>query len=403
MTEKLYYADAALLAFDAATLNVHATDGGCEAELDRTCFYPGGGGQPSDRGILGGVPVTDVLTRDERIIHVLGGMVKPGTLRGEVDGARRRDFMSQHTGQHIFSQALVRAGALETVSVHFGDDDTTIELKAASVDDQVLRAAEDMANGIIKENRPVLLHETDRDGVTAFPLRRTPPDAGRLRIVEVKDFEFAACGGIHVATTGEVFLLKVTAQERIRGRVRLHLMIGRRAFDDYGRKISLIQDLSRELTCGEAFLRGRVQELLAREKDSARELRRLQIAQATTDADDSVAAARGIGGAVCVRRVFTSSGSEYLKAFVERVTATPGRVCIAIDQEAEGFQWIVAHSLGKDLELGGFMPGLYGIANAKGGGRGERMQGRGGTAEAIALFADAIEAGIARGLERSRE
>jgi len=402
VTEKLYYNDPGMLAFDASVLDMCEADGHYEIELDRTCFYPGGGGQPSDRGTLGGQQVIDVLTREDRIIHVVEHAVGPGTVHGQVDGMRRRDFMAQHTGQHIVSQALLRVGNLETVSVHFGYEDTTIELKAGSVDEKVLRAAEDLANGIIKENRRVVLHEIDRGEAHRFPLRRTPPDAGRLRIVEVQDFEWAACGGVHVSSTGEIFLVKVTSQERIRGRVRLHLMIGTRAFDDYGRKISILQDLSRDLTCGEEFLRARVQEVISREKDSVRELRRLQLGQAIADADDSVSAGRGLGGAVCVRRVFTSTGSEYLKAFVERVIATPGRICIAIDRSAESFQWMVAHSLGKGLELGDLVPALYPIADAKGGGRGDRMQGIGSVIEAVAQFADAIEAEIARRLEGNR-
>jgi alanyl-tRNA synthetase len=401
VTEKLYYQDPHMLAFDARTIAVAAGDGHWEVELDRTCFYPGGGGQPSDRGSLGGVPVVDVIAREDHIVHLLERPVDPGALHGEVDGGRRRDFMAQHTGQHVFSQALLRAGALETVSVHFGDDETTIELKAASAEDAVLRAAEDIANGIIMENRPVILHETDRDGVKSFPLRRTPPDAGRLRIVEVRDFEFAACGGIHVTSTGEIFMVKVTSAERIRGRVRLHLMIGRRAFADYGRKIALLQDITRELTCGEAVVRGRVHELLVREKESARELRRLHIGQANADADDSVSAARGIGSALFVRRIFASAGPDYLKAFAERVVASPGRICVAMDQGETGFQWIVAHSLGAGVELAAFMPGLYDIAGAKGGGRGERMQGMGSSPEAITLFADAIEGEMTRVLQRS--
>jgi alanyl-tRNA synthetase len=306
--------------------------------------------------------------------------------------------MAQHTGQHIFSQALVRAGGLETVSVHFGEEETTIEVKADAVKEGVLRAAEDAANAVIKENRPVLVHEVDPSEVSRFPLRRTPPDVGRLRIVEVKDFDFAACGGIHVATTGEVFLVKAVSVEKIRGRARVHVMIGRRALEDYGKKTALLQELSRALTCGEPFLLARVQELLAREKEATHELRRLRVAQAATDADDSASAASSIGPALCVRRVFDAAGPEYVKAFAERVVAVPGRVVIALDRGDDGFQWIVAHSLGEALDLAGVVPALLEAADAKGGGRGSRMQGVGARAESAAPFADAIEAALARRL-----
>jgi alanyl-tRNA synthetase len=306
--------------------------------------------------------------------------------------------MEQHTGQHIVSQALMRAGSLPTVSVHFGEEHTTIELAAESVDDRTLERAEEMANGVIKENRRVILHEIDSTEASRFPLRRTPPDAGRLRIVEVDSFDWAACGGVHVASAGEVFLIKAVATERIRGRVRVHLMMGRRALRDYGRKVALAQELSRALTCGESFIADRVRELMTGARESAKELRRLRLAQAAAEADGAIASAQRVGGVTCVRQVFDAAGQEYLKAFVERVVAVPGRVVIAIDRHADGFQWIAAHSLGGRLELPAILPPLFEIAGARGGGRGARMQGAGTRSDAAAAFAEAVEAELGRRL-----
>ncbi len=398
MTEKLYYRDPELLEFDSRTVDVTEREGRCEVELAATCFYPGGGGQPCDLGTIGGARVVEVSMQDERIVHVLESPIEAGAVHCSVDAERRHDFMAQHTGQHIFSQALVRAAELETVSVHLGDDDTTIELNTGAVDGAALRAAEEIANGIIKENRPVLTHEIDRSELARFPLRRAPPDQQRLRIVEVQSYDWAACAGIHVASAGQVFLLKVAWQEKIRGHARIHLLMGRCAFEDYGRKLTLVQDLCRSLTCGEEFLVGRVQELLKKEKESSRELRRLQLAQAVADADDSVSAAITVNGAVCVRRIFNEAGGEYLKAFIERVVAVPGRVAIAVDRGPDSFQWIVAHSLSAGLSLTEIIPGLLTIGGAKGGGKPDRMQGVGSRNDSIAQFADALEGGILRKL-----
>lgn len=402
MTEKLYYGDSSLLEFDARALEIEMRNGRCEVLLDRTCFYPGGGGQPCDLGTLGGARVLAVVYREDDIVHVVEPALGPEnarvSLHGSVDAQRRRDFMEQHTGQHIFSQALLRAGKLETVSVHFGDADTTIELKADAVEEGTLRAAEELANTVIKENRPVLLHEVDPSEASRFPLRRTPPDAGRLRILEIQGFDYAACGGVHLASTGGVFLIKAVAQEKIRGRVRIHAMMGRRAWEDYARKVSILQGLTRTLTCGEEHVLGRVEELLNSERESTRELRRLRVGQAAADADAAASAAPALGGARYLRRVFDAAGSEYLKAFAERVIATPGRVVIAIDRGTDGFQWIAAHSIGDSLDLAQIVPSFFEIAGAKGGGRGARMQGVGTRNEAIAMFADAIEGELARRL-----
>ncbi len=404
MTEKLYYAEPSLLDFDASVIRCSPAGAAWEAVLDRTCFYPGGGGQPSDRGTLNGVPVLDVRELDDgQIVHVLDREVPAGPIHAIVDAARRRDFMEQHTGQHIFSQALVRAGSLETVSVHLGDEDTTIEVKAQSVEDSVLRAAEEIANEVIREHRPVILHEIDRSEVSKFPLRRTPPDEGRLRIIEVKDYDWAACGGVHVASAGEVFMVKAVSQEKIRGRVRIHILIGRRAFQDYGRKVALTQSLSRLLTCGEETLLARVQDMMAAQQEAARELRQLRTAQAAVDAEAAVAGGRRLGEAVLVRAVFDAAGPDYLKAFAEHVVAAPGRVVLAADKAPQSFQWIVAHSLGDGVELSTAVMPHFAVADAKGGGRGSRMQGVGTRVGSLAEFLDAVEADVSRVLSGRKE
>jgi alanyl-tRNA synthetase len=212
-----------------------------------------------------------------------------------------------------------------------------------------------------------------------------------LRIIEVESYDWAACGGVHVASTGEIGLVKAVGQERIRGRVRVHVMMGQRALDDYGRKIALAQALSRELTCGEADILGRVQDMQTAARENTRELHRLQVNQAKADADAAMAGAQPLGAALSVRRIFEAAGADYLKAFAERVIATPERVVLAVDRSEDGFQWIVAHSLSRSLDLSTFIPGLLATAAAKGGGRGARMQGVGADREAIPGFLDAIE------------
>ena len=401
MTEKLYYADPGRLEFDAAIVrSADLPGGGCEVVLDRTCFFPGGGGQPADRGTLGGAAVTGVREESNGdIVHVLEGPVPQGRVPGAVDAARRRDFMAQHTGEHILAQALLQAGGLHTISVHFGDEEATIEVKADAIDDSVLAEAERIANRVIRENRRILIHEVHRSEASRFALRRAPPaEEERLRIVEVEGFDLVGCSGVHVRSTGEVFLIKAVSQEKIRGRVRLHVLIGDRAFRDYSRKVTLSQSLSRALTCGEDAILARVQDLQAAQLEAAREKKRLVGERAAADADAAVAAGRRIGDAVLVRRVLDRAGADYLKAFVERVTGAAGRVCIALDRGADSFQWIVAHSLEGGPELSAIVSPRMAEAGAKGGGRGARMQGVGARPQALEQFARVLEEDLARAL-----
>ena len=207
MTEKLYYADPERLEFDAAVVRaVPLPDGRHEVVLDRTCFYPGAGASRRTGARSAGAAVLDVREEpDGEIVHVLQGPIPRRSGTGAVDAARRRDFMAQHTGEHIFSQALLRAGGLETVSVHFGDDDTTIEVKAEAVEDGYWRRRKRSPTASSGRTAVVIHHEIDRSEVSRFPLRRTPPEEEqRLRIVEVEGFDWVGCGGVHVRSTGDV-------------------------------------------------------------------------------------------------------------------------------------------------------------------------------------------------------
>lgn len=393
MSERLYHRDPYLFEFDATIVSSTERDGRREVVLDDTAFYPGGGGQPCDRGTLAGAPVIEVKYAGEEIAHVVDAPfeIGPGSrVHGVVDAERRLDFMAQHTGQHILSQALLAVGGLATVSVHFGEETTTIEVASASVEGPVLAKAEDLANTVIRENRTVRVHEVDPSEASRFPLRRTPPDAGRLRIVEVDSFDWAACGGVHVASAGQVGPIKIVSQEKIRGHARIHVIMGRRALADYGRRIALLQELSRLLTCGEGEMAARVSELVAADKEKTRELRRLRLEQAAADADGALA-----DGAVLVRRLFDGAGAEYLKAFAERIVASPGRIVIAVDRAADSFQWIVSHSLEAGPDLSAIVTPLLPMADARGGGRGGRVQGSGRNVAAVEPFMQAVADAIA--------
>ena len=129
MSERLYHRDPYLFEFDATVVSSTERDGRREVVLDDTAFYPGGGGQPCDRGTLAGAPVVEVKYAGEEIAHVVDApfALGPGSrVHGVVDAEWRLDFMAQHTGQHIISQALLAVGGLATVSVHFGEETTTI-------------------------------------------------------------------------------------------------------------------------------------------------------------------------------------------------------------------------------------------------------------------------------------
>ena len=208
MTELLFYDDPSRTDFEADVVEVTTYHGRPALVLSRTAFYPEGGGQPADRGVIGDATVVDVAKSDGVVYHVVDvespAHIAGTTVRGMVDTARRRDFMQQHTGQHILSACLLEVGGHNTVSVHQGDEYTTIEVSSEQVTEDEIAAVQRMANDAIEADLPVETIFVDESEIGNYPLRRPPKVSGTVRLVRIGQLDCVACGGVHLTRTGQV-------------------------------------------------------------------------------------------------------------------------------------------------------------------------------------------------------
>jgi alanyl-tRNA synthetase len=304
-TERLYYADAYCADFAGRVLATRAEGDRLAVALDRTAFYPTGGGQPNDTGELtapsGRAQVVDVTSDDDLVWHwfsheVLAADWQAGTpVTGAVDWLRRFDHMQQHTGQHILSQAFIETCGAETVAFHLGVTYSTIDLARADLDGGVVAAAEGAANRVVDRALPVTAGYVTPEELAALPLRRAPKVTENIRIVQVAGFDWSACGGTHVANSSQVGLIKVTATERRGAELRVTFLCGGRARADYDRLHGLAQGLVARFTTGQdeilAAVDRRAAELDALRKELA-DLER-QWVEAAADALWAAAESRG--------------------------------------------------------------------------------------------------------------
>lgn len=269
MTERLYYTDAYLRSFDARIVD-RASDGRT-VYLDRTAFYPTSGGQPFDTGTLAGIAVTDVVDEGDRIAHVLASPASTiETVHGEIDWTRRFDHMQQHTGQHLLSAIFADTYKLETVSVHFGAESSTLDLDTESLPQNTLLAAERLANIAVAEPRAVTV--SFEDAATATGLRKPPPREGELRVVSIDALDRSACGGTHVRSTAEIGAILLRRTERVRKATRVEFICGLRAVRAARTDYELISALA--LSLGVAPV-----ELIAKTQSQGEELRAAQAAR----------------------------------------------------------------------------------------------------------------------------
>lgn len=248
MTHRLYYTDSFLRAFDATI--VERADGGRRLYLDRSAFYPTSGGQPHDRGTLGGVPVTDVVDEDDRVAHVLAEPYRGhDAVHGVLDWEHRWDLMQQHTGQHLLSGVFEELYHWPTVSVHFGDALCTLELGTPAISPKMLRHAEDRANALVAENRSVTVSYEDA-AAAAARLRKAPDRVGTLRIVTIAGLDVSACGGTHVRATGEIGAILLRRSEKVRDNARVEFLCGARAIRRARADYDALSDMAARLSAG---------------------------------------------------------------------------------------------------------------------------------------------------------
>ena len=229
-TEKLYYQDPYQTTFTARVLTCEPSKGGCLVTLDRTAFYPEGGGQPADHGVLGGVTVTDVHEKDGVIFHTCSGPVEIGAaVEGSIDWTRRFDHMQQHSGEHILSGLLCSLYDCSNVGFHLGTDTVTIDYDRELTWEQVLEA-ERQANESIWRDTPAEITFPAPDALAQLDYRSKKELTGQVRIVSFPGADCCACCGTHVRRAGEVGLIKVLSCQKFREGVRLEILCGQRAY-----------------------------------------------------------------------------------------------------------------------------------------------------------------------------
>ena len=234
---ELFYKNPYLTEFDAEVLSCVKGKKDYEVILSDTAFYPEGGGQPADHGMLGDIPVVDVKRdKEDRIIHHLTAPLEEGiTVHGIIDWERRFDHMQNHTGEHIVSGLIHQKYGYENVGFHLSDNTVLVDFDGFLTPEQ-LAEVEMEANELIWRNVPVQETFPTDEELEHMEFRSKKELSGKVRIIEVPGGDICACCGTHVMRTGEIGLIKIIASQKNGEGVRAEMMCGKRALNDYIRK-----------------------------------------------------------------------------------------------------------------------------------------------------------------------
>jgi alanyl-tRNA synthetase len=407
MTNRLYYHDSFLYDFDAEVREV-VDSPRLGLILDRTAFYPTSGGQVHDTGSITSEAnarfrVTEVAdTEDGRVVHYVeavtdsqdksAGDLKPGTrVRGQIDAARRRDHMQQHSGQHVLSAAFVRLYDIATVSFHMADDYCSIDLDAATLTKEQIESAERLANEIILENRGVDIRFVTRDEAGRLGLRKLPPtERDELRIIDIRDFDLSACGGTHVAQTGQIASILLRKTEKVRQGWRVEFVAGQRAVATARRDFTVLTETA-------ALFSAHIYDVPQQARKSLDEIRSLR--KQREQSQEELAAAQAaallaetaeVNGRKLVVRTLADRDLNFVKLLAQKLTRLSPHAVALLATRSPQASLVFAQSAGQPFDMGALMKETMTKLGGRGGGSKDLAQGGVPNADGIETVLKAI-------------
>lgn len=363
ITERLYDNDAYQTEFSATVLDCAKYENGFKVILDKTAFFPEAGGQPSDKGMINGIKVTDVQIEDEKIVHFCESELDIGNIVScKIDFARRFAFMQNHSGEHIVSGIAFKKYGLQNVGFHLNEEFVTLDFNGILERNQI-DEIEFLANKVIWQNKKIKTYYPSKDELSKLSYRQKKELSGDIRIVEIEDTDMCACCAPHVKSTGEIGLIKLLSSEKMRGGIRIVMKCGEYALKDYNDKfknVTAIQNLLSAKPEETAQAVNNLYEKLSEEKQKNKDLKKKLINYMANDTEDKVLFAENFD-------------IKELQAFADTLNKNKGEtVLVFSEREKDNFNFALC---GNETETNELFLKLKEKFNARGGGRNGMISG----------------------------
>ncbi len=366
-TEKLYYNDAYISEFNAKVLSCEESSGKFTVTLDATAFFPEEGGQYADRGSINGIEVMDVKEKNGVVYHILPSPLTVGeSVRGVIDFSERYEKMQCHTGEHIVSGIVRQRLGLNNVGFHLGYDDVTIDYDGV-ISDDILHEIEFEANFAIYKNIEIKCEFPSDDVLKELDYRSKLELTENIRIVTIDGYDVCACCAPHVRRTGEVGIIKLLDKISYKGGVRIHMLCGKRALDDYGARYFATKSISNLLSVKQADVVTGVERLISEADALKAQLSTLK----KSILANKISSLEKTNDDIVVFEDTLDMG--YMREFINNaVNFTSGIAAAFIKKDDDTYTYIIG-SKGADLKL--LSAELKDKLGARGGGNSEMING----------------------------
>ena len=297
-------------------------------------------------------------------------------MHGQIDAARRRDHMQQHSGQHVISAAFIRLYNIKTVSFHMADDYCSIDLDTPTLTKEQVESAERLANEIILENRPVEIRFVTRAEAETLGLRKLPPtERDELRLIDIRDFDLTACGGTHVAHTGQIASVLLRKTEKVRQGWRVEFVAGQRAVATARRDFTTLTEAA-------ALFSAHIYDVPQQARKSLDEIRSLRKQREQSQEDLAAAQAAALlaetpetNGRKLVMRILADRDLSFVKLLAQKLTRLSQGVVALLATTSPQPSVVFAQSPGQPFDMGALLKATMTKLGGRGGGRKDMAQG----------------------------
>lgn len=362
MTNKLYYNSTYQTDWQTRVTETIEREDGLYVLLEETAFYPHGGGQPCDLGAIQGIPVLDVISEEELVLHKLERLPNEESVTCQIDWNRRFDHMQQHSGQHLLSAVCLEKHNFMTLSFHLGEDYCTIDIEVPELSADQLYSIEREVNRQIYLNHNILSYFVTGEEASQLKLVKQPKVTENIRIVEIKDVEYNACGGTHVSSTGEIGIIKLLKAEKIKANTRIYFKCGYRALEEFNTSQQILGTLSSKFNTGKDEIIDRIEKW-----ENEQKLLQAEIYLLKEKNDDYVVQELlNEQAGKMIAQVFEDKSLKDLQSLANKLTSKCD-LPVLLATSAEN-KVVFAQNGSTEISCGAFFKAHLGSYNGKGGG-----------------------------------
>ena len=363
MTERLYYKDQYIKEFTAQVISCTANGSNFEVVLDKSAFFPEGGGQPGDKGFIADAQVIDTIEKDGEVYHICNKSVNLGKADCKLDFDYRFANMQQHSGEHIFSGVIHSMCGCDNVGFHMGENYVTVDFNTVITPDQ-LAEAERLSNEAVFRNIPIVSLYPIGKEVEKYNYRSKKEIDGQLRLTQIEGVDLCACCGTHVRLTGEIGIIKAVSMAKNKSGVRITLQIGRKALADYAEKNASVHAISNLLCAKTDEVAEAVEKLQAKMRDA-------DFRYAALKKELFAEKSKNISGEKCC--IFDNGGSaDDARVFADMLADKVKIAAVFSGSDEDGYKYAVVSRTEDCREIG---KSLNASCNGRGGGKPDMIQG----------------------------